>query len=113
MKLLFDANISRALVDRLADEFPGSTHVSLVALEKASDREVWEFAAERDFVIVSKDEDFHQMAFLNGPPPRVVWVRLGNCSTDDIERSLRDSIERIKLFLASEFAAFLILDRTT
>lgn len=75
MKLLFDANISRALVDRLADEFPGSTHVSLVALEKASDREVWEFAAERDFVIVSKDEDFPS----NGFPERAAAEgRLGS-----------------------------------
>lgn len=113
MKLLFDANISRALVDRMADAFPGSTHVSLVGLGAASDREVWDFAAERDFVIVSKDEDFHQLAFLNGPPPRVVWVRLGNCSTDDIERSLRDSVERIRSFLASDYGAFLILERAT
>ena len=113
MKLLFDANISRALADRLADAFPGSTHVSVVGLETASDREVWDFAAERDLIIVSKDEDFHQMAFLNGPPPKVVWVRLGNCSTNDIERTLRDSIERITMFAASEFGAFLILERTT
>jgi predicted nuclease of predicted toxin-antitoxin system len=33
---------------------------------------------------VSKDTDFHQRSFLFGGPPKVVWIRLGNCSTEDI-----------------------------
>jgi predicted nuclease of predicted toxin-antitoxin system len=85
VKLLFDQNLSHNLVALLSDVFPGSAHVRAVGLGQGTDAEVWAHAREHDFVLVSKDEDFHQMSFLLGPPPQVVWVRLGNCSTRDVE----------------------------
>ena len=109
MKLLLDANLSRKLVERLADVFPGSAHVSQLGLERAGDRAVFDFAADNDFVIASKDEDFHQLAFLYGPPPKVVWVRLGNCSTAAVERFLRNSADQLAAFERDPFAAFLVL----
>ena len=51
---------------------------------------VWAYAAEHRFVIVSKDADFHQRSFVLGHPPKVVWIRRGNCSTAEIEAILRD-----------------------
>jgi predicted nuclease of predicted toxin-antitoxin system len=93
LRLLFDANISYKLVEVLADLFPDSSHVSLPGLGRTRDRGVWEHAIEHGFTIVSKDEDFHQMALLEGPPPKVIWVRPGNCSTADIERALRESAD--------------------
>ena len=109
MRLLFDANISRKLVARLTDLFPDSSHVVLAGLERASDEVVWAHAAEHDYIIVSKDEDFHQLALLAGPPPKLVWVRLGNCSTADIERALREGRTTIEEFEADEIASFLVL----
>lgn len=32
-------------------------------------------------MVVSKDSDFRQLAFLFGPPPKVMWLRVGNAST--------------------------------
>lgn len=84
MKLLFDQNLSHKLVVRLADIVPDSLHVREVGLEAANDPTVWEYAREHDFIIVSKDSDMHQRSFLFGAPPKVVWVRLGNCSTTDV-----------------------------
>lgn len=92
MKLLFfDAMLSPRLVNFLADIYPGATHVELVGLDRASDREVWEFARENDFIVVTKDEDFSEMALVLGSPPQVVWIRRGNCSTREIETLLRQS----------------------
>ncbi len=76
MKLLFDHNLSYKLVERLAELFPDSEHVRNINLQKADDRTVWDFAGANSFAIVSKDEDFHQLSFLYGAPPKVVWVRL-------------------------------------
>jgi predicted nuclease of predicted toxin-antitoxin system len=76
VKLLFDQNLSRLLVGRFAEEFPDSRHVTEVGLDRATDREVWEFARAGGYVIVSKDSDFRQLAFLFGPPPKVVWLRV-------------------------------------
>lgn len=61
-------------------------------------------------MIVSKDEDFHQMAFLRSPPPKVVWVRLGNCTTGDVERAVRGQADRIESFVTNEEAAFLVIE---
>jgi len=109
MKLLFDHNLSYKLVGRLADLFPDSEHVRNINLHEADDRTVWEYARANGFAIVSKDEDFHQLSFLYGAPPKVVWVRLGNCTTADIEQALRRHHTDLLNFDANEEGAFLIV----
>ena len=109
MKLLFDENLSPRLVDLLADLFPNSRHVRDVGLQAGEDLLVWNYARDHDLVIVSKDADMHQRCFLFGAPPKVVWVRLGNCSTTDVANLLRRSFEAIEIFEADEFASFLSL----
>ncbi|WP_017303914.1 DUF5615 family PIN-like protein [Spirulina subsalsa] len=83
MKLLFDHNLSPRLVQRLADLFPESTHVY------SNDREVWDYAKHDEFIIVTKDSDYNELLTLRGFPPKVIWIRRGNCSTTDIETILR------------------------
>ena len=107
MKLLFDQNLSHKLVRLLADLFPGSVHVRTVGLKTAGDPLVWEYAKNNDLMIVSKDSDFHQRSFLYGFPPKVIWVRLGNCSTADVERVLRTNFDIIKVFYEDKYVSFL------
>lgn len=109
MKLLFDQNLSPRLVAAIDDLYPGSTHVRDLGLQAAGDDVVWERAAKEDFVLVSKDSDFHQRSFLYGSPPKVVWIRLGNCKTADIEAVLRARHHDIVAFVADTDAAFLAL----
>lgn len=109
MKLLFDHNLSHKLVGRLGDAFPDSEHVRNVGLRKAADHVVWEYAKSRGFAIVSKDEDFHQLSFLRGVPPKVVWVKLGNCTTGDVERVLRENRPNLLMFDSHEDAAFMVV----
>jgi predicted nuclease of predicted toxin-antitoxin system len=109
MKLLFDHNLSYKLIARLADLFPDAEHVRNANLHEADDRTVWEYARANGFAIVSKDEDFHQLSFLYGAPPKVVWVRLGNCTTTDIEQALRRHHADLSNFDANEEGAFLIV----
>ena len=75
----------------------------------ASDRAIWTHARDNGFVIVSKDEDFHRLSVLHGPPPKVIWIRSGNCSIDEVIRLLRVRQEEIEAFVAHEEAAFLAL----
>jgi len=60
-------------------------------------------------VIVTKDEDFHRLSVLHGPPPKVIWIRLGNCSTDDVIRLLRMRHDEVEGFVEHEEASFLAL----
>ena len=107
MKLLFDQNLSHRLVKSFAAEFPRSAHVRQIGLEKAPDGPVWEYAKQNGLVIVSKDSDFHQRSFLYGHPPKVVWIRRGNCSTATIESILREHQDDLVKFAQSEQGSFL------
>jgi predicted nuclease of predicted toxin-antitoxin system len=109
VKLLLDENLPARLVRVLADAFPGSEHVKGVGLEASPDSEVWSYAREHGFALVSKDSDFQQMSFLLGFPPKVVWVRVGNCSVDEIEALLLRSVDVLLGFDADDEAAVLIL----
>lgn len=90
MKLLFDQNLSPALVRCVADIFPDSNHVFSLGLDRADDIEISEFAVAEDFVIVTKDADYSEMISLGGRLPKIIWIRKGNCSTDAIENLLRE-----------------------
>jgi predicted nuclease of predicted toxin-antitoxin system len=102
MRLFFDQNLSPYLVGRLADVYPNSVHVSEVGLERASDREIWEYARTHGLAIVTKDADFSELAVLKSSPPNVVWIRRGNCTTEDIEGLLRRSYEAVNDLSESE-----------
>jgi len=96
MKLLLDQNLSPRLVRRLADLYPNSSHVAEVGLDRSLDQEVWNYAREHDYLIVTKDVDFSEFSLLQGFPPKVIWIRRGNCSTRDIETILRENFNSIK-----------------
>jgi predicted nuclease of predicted toxin-antitoxin system len=72
MKLLFDQNPSFKLCRQLSDVFPGSDQVRFLGLDEADDREIWQHAKDKDFVLVSQDADIAEMATLYGPPPKVI-----------------------------------------
>jgi predicted nuclease of predicted toxin-antitoxin system len=109
MKLLFDQNLSPRLVEMLADCYPASTHVLTHTLDCASDEVVWAFAREHGYTLVTKDSDFHELSVLRGSPPKVVWMRVGNCSTIQIEAILRKHVPDIQKLIASPEADFLLL----
>lgn len=96
MKLLLDQNLSPRLVHRLADLYPHSVHVMGVGLDRSLDREVWNYARQHDYLIVTKDVDFSEFSILQGFPPKIIWIRRGNCSTQEIETILRDNFNSIK-----------------
>ena len=81
MKLLLDQNLSFKLCQRIADIFPGSSQVRLLGLAEASDGALWDYAKTHDFVLLSQDSDFADMAALLGAPPKVIWLRCGNRPT--------------------------------
>ena len=98
MKLLFDENLSPKLPLRLHDLFPNSLHVRDAGMKSTIDPIVWNYAMSEDLMIVSKDSDMHDLSLVFGSPPKVIWVRLGNCSTSQVESLLRREFNLITLF---------------
>ncbi|MGL4514688.1 MAG: DUF5615 family PIN-like protein [Lacipirellulaceae bacterium] len=110
MKLLVDQNLSARLVSGLGGAFPDSSHVRDLGLAAAEDLVVWDYAKRNGFVIQSKDSDFRQLSFLYGPPPKVIWLRLGNCGTQVAADTLLSSLDAIRDFETDPYEALLVLD---
>jgi predicted nuclease of predicted toxin-antitoxin system len=109
VKLLFDENLSPNLVGLVRDEYPDSAHVRDVGLRGAADRRIWEYARDNGFVIVSKDDDFRQRSLLEGAPPKVVRLQVGNAGAAPIAELLREQAPRLRQFEGEEESAFLII----
>ena len=80
-----------------------------VGLAHATDERVWSYARDQGFTIVSKDSDFHERSLLFGYPPKVIWIRRGNCATAQIARLLRNAESEIERLDSDPGALFLIL----
>jgi predicted nuclease of predicted toxin-antitoxin system len=109
MRLLFDEQLSSRLPRLLTDCHPDSLHVEALNLAGAPDIMLWQAAVAHGCVLVSKDEDFHRLSVIHGAPPKVVWLRLGNCTTKDIVDLLRKHVEDVRRFAAQEEVSFLEL----
>jgi predicted nuclease of predicted toxin-antitoxin system len=96
-------------VERLAPLYPESSHVRMIGLKTADDESIWAFARDHGFAIVSKDSDFYQRSLLFGFPPKVIWIRRGNCRTDQIEQILREHHSEIERFQRDKRHAYLVL----
>ncbi len=109
-KLLFDENLAARLVRLVADTFPGSTHVEHLGLLGAPDQDVWTRAGDGGFILVTKDEDFHRMSVMHGPPPKVVWLRIGNCTTQEAAQILVACSDSIRAFATHDETAFFAIE---
>lgn len=110
MKLLLDQNLSRRLIPILLRTFGGTKHVVLVGLDGADDDRIWRYARQHGFAIVSKDYDFLHRSIVRGHPPKVIQLRVGNGSTEDIGALLVGKKVEIRKFLKSKEESLLILD---
>jgi len=99
MKLLLDQNISFRITDKIQDLFPGSKQVKDLGLENSKDSLLWTYAKVNDYCIVTFDGDFYDLGLVKGSSPKVIWLRIGNTYTQNIENVLRKNFELIKTFL--------------
>jgi len=109
VKLLFDENLSPRLPGVLADTYPGSVHVHGCGLGNADDSAIWQYAKDNDFTIVSKDSDFQERSVLHGQPPKFIWLRAPNCSSQEIENLLRTALPIIQRFIQEDQESCLVL----
>jgi predicted nuclease of predicted toxin-antitoxin system len=109
VKLLFDENLSPRLPVALADTYPGAVHVHGCGLGSSDDSAIWQYAKDNNFTIVSKDSDFQERGVLHGQPPKFIWLRASNCSTEEIENLLRTGFPIIQRFIQEDEESCLVL----
>lgn len=109
MNLLFDENLSPRLTRLLAHIFPSCQHARNCKLLGKPDSEVWDYAKAHGCLIVSKDSDFHHRSLLYGPAPKIIWLRTGNGSTDQLAGLLAQNELNIRTLIADPFLASIVL----
>lgn len=109
VRFLLDENLSERLVASLSVRFPDALHVRVLGLGGAPDLRLWEVAARERCLLVTKDEDFVQLSVVRGPPPKVLWLNVGNARTPEIAQLLLQHAEAIEAFVAHPELAFLAL----
>jgi predicted nuclease of predicted toxin-antitoxin system len=110
MKLLFDQNISFRILKVLPDKFNGSSHIKKEGLINFADKQIWDFAKENNFSIVTQDSDFNDLNILNGYPPKIIWIRTGNIKTMILLNILLEYYADIENFIEqADYGCFEIL----
>ena len=70
---------------------------------------IWEYARDNEFLIVTRDADFSDLNVLLGFPPKVIWIRRGNCTTNEIELMLRSNYDSVRTLAQDEGVGILTL----
>ena len=102
MKLLFDQNISFRIISKIKNDFPEAKQVRQLGIENYSDVEIWKFAKEMNYTIVTFDGDFYDLSHFKGLPPKIIWLRFGNTKTDFIATIINSRQLIIKDFINSK-----------
>ena len=111
MKVLFDQNISHRLINRIKDIFPEAHQVRDLGIEGYSDQEIWKFAKKNGYTIITFDGDFYDFSLVWGHPPKIVWLRSWNQTTNNVESILRQQCGNISDFIFdNELACLEILN---
>ena len=109
MSLLLDENISPRLIQRLELLFPGMTHVRDVGLKEASDSQIWAWAKQNRFTVLTADADFVELSQRLGCPPKVIHLLRCDFPFRVIEELLRGNAIRISEFEKSAGAPLLVV----
>lgn len=102
MKLLFDQNISYRILKRLSEAYSSSSHVKKEGLINSSDLEIWEYAKNHQFILVTQDSDFNDIYLLKGFPPKILWLQAGNIRTNELANLLNNQQIAVREFQENE-----------
>ena len=103
MKLLIDQNISHRILPALHTHFSSIRHVKELGLINANDHDIFMFARENKYdAVITLDDDFVKLLNLFSSPPKIIWLRTGNCTTPDLAKILISKFHFIEEFVQSE-----------
>lgn len=101
MKLPFDENISYRILKKVKEIFPDSKHTSNISKGLLSDKQIFDYAKAKNLSIVTQDQDFYDLQILYGYPPKIILLRIGNTSTQNILAKLQEKKSELTQFLSN------------
>ncbi|MBU3694506.1 MAG: hypothetical protein FGM40_06715 [Rhodocyclaceae bacterium] len=110
MKLLLDENLSRRLVPVLETRFPGTSQVVLLGMESSTDAQLCDYAAQHDFVLCSKDDDFRRLVAARGYQPKLVLLALGNVANAAVSDALLAAADRLEQAFSDPMTGVVVIE---
>jgi predicted nuclease of predicted toxin-antitoxin system len=107
--ILIDEQLPPTIAHFLSDLGLEAVHVRALDMNESPDESIWLIAASRNWVVMTKDSDFLQIA-MTTRQGRLIHVGLGNASTSVLRRYLQAHVPRIQRFVQSE-ARILVLPK--
>lgn len=101
MRLLFDQNVSFRVVKQLKPSFPEAIGVREAGLYNADDFQIWEYAKEHGYTIVTFDRDIPDIGSVRGFPPKIIWLRTGNLPNHSIKALFLSRANDLNQFITS------------
>jgi predicted nuclease of predicted toxin-antitoxin system len=99
MRLLFDQNSSYRVVKQLKPVLPDIAGVQEVGLLDADDYEIWEYARQQNYTIVTFDRDIPMIGSVRGFPPKIIWLRNGNANNLKLISLITNRIGEFQAFI--------------
>jgi predicted nuclease of predicted toxin-antitoxin system len=100
MKILIDQNISYRIMAMIQNELWQVEHIKNHDLVNANDFEIFMFARQNKYeAILTLDEDFQLLQLVHEQPPKIIWIRIGNCSTKKLAETIKTNTSTIQYFL--------------
>jgi len=103
MKLWLDAQLPPLLAEWINQQGFGvqASAVRELGLRDATDPEIFQAARTVDALVMTKDRDFVHLLDRHGPPPQVIWMRMGNCSNSALQQMLDRTLPQALVLLQS------------
>jgi predicted nuclease of predicted toxin-antitoxin system len=103
MKVLIDQNISHRILTFIQNDLYNFEHVRNVGLKDANDYEIFMYARNNNFdSILTLDEDFQFLLLTQNQPPKIIWIKVGNCPTKILAELINNNSSIISFFLTDE-----------
>lgn len=106
MILWVDAQFSPELAAWIRNELKIECYsLKDLKLRNAKDHEIFREAKKnKDTIIITKDKDFVRLSLAHGTPPKILWVRIGNATTEKMKHIFSSKLDEcLKIFNESNF----------
>ncbi len=91
--IIIDAQLSSHLTPWIKQCFGIDVFsAAYLGLKTAKDSEIFSFAREKNAIVITKDNDFVELQDRLDPPPKIIWLTLGNTSNANLKEILNNKL---------------------
>jgi predicted nuclease of predicted toxin-antitoxin system len=76
-----------------------------------SDQQIWNYAKEKNLIIITKDSDFSLKLLTQGTPPKVIHIKFGNLKIRDFHKKITSVWDDVLILIENNSLINIYSDR--